>query len=107
MECQGKMPRAVKRKAESTDVHVCGGLPRSSSFRAKSRLCVNSLHRKITSCCHFDTSHRNTSEKVQHGSLSVSMAQRFAVMFARSIPSRKIFSIVLSRKLDNALALCS
>ena len=30
MECQGKMPRAVKRKAESTDVHVCGGLPRSS-----------------------------------------------------------------------------
>ena len=24
------MPRAVKRKAESTDVHVCGGLPRSS-----------------------------------------------------------------------------
>ena len=30
MECQGKMPRAVTRKAESTDVHVCGGLPRSS-----------------------------------------------------------------------------
>ena len=24
------MPRAVTRKAESTDVHVCGGLPRSS-----------------------------------------------------------------------------
>lgn len=30
MECQGRMPRAVTRKAESTDVHVCGGLPRSS-----------------------------------------------------------------------------
>lgn len=30
MECQGKMSRAVTRKAESTDVHVCGGLPRSS-----------------------------------------------------------------------------
>ena len=30
MECQGKMLRAVKRKAESTDVHVCGGLPCSS-----------------------------------------------------------------------------
>lgn len=30
MECQGKMPRAVTRKAESNDVHVCGGLPRSS-----------------------------------------------------------------------------
>ena len=40
-------------------------------------------------------------------SLSVSMAQRFAVMFTRSIPSRKIFSIVPSRRLDNALALCS
>ena len=26
MECQGKMPRAVTRKAESTDVHVCGGI---------------------------------------------------------------------------------
>ena len=30
MECQGKMPRAVTRKAESTDVHVCGRLSRSS-----------------------------------------------------------------------------
>ena len=30
MECQGKMSRAVKRKAESTEVHVGGGLPRSS-----------------------------------------------------------------------------
>ena len=30
MECQGKMLRAVKRKAESTEVHVCGGLPCSS-----------------------------------------------------------------------------
>ena len=30
MECQGKMSRAVKRKAESTEVHVCGGLPCSS-----------------------------------------------------------------------------
>ncbi len=30
MECQGKMPRAVKRKAESTEVRACGGLPRSS-----------------------------------------------------------------------------
>lgn len=30
MECRGKMLRAVKRKAESTEVHVCGGLPRSS-----------------------------------------------------------------------------
>ena len=30
MECQGKMLRAVTRNAESTDVRVCGGLPRSS-----------------------------------------------------------------------------
>ena len=29
------------------------------------------------------------------------------VMFTRLIPSRKIFSIVPSRRLDNALALCS
>lgn len=31
MECQGKMSRAVKRKAESTEVHVCDGLPCSSA----------------------------------------------------------------------------
>ena len=68
---------------------------------------VSSSQRKITSCCHFDTSHRNTSVKAQHGSLSASMAQRFVVIFTHSIPSRKIFSIVPSRRLDNALALCS
>ena len=63
--------------------------------------------RQIINCFHFDTSRRNTSAKVLHGSLSVSMAQRFVVMLIRSIPSRKIFSIVPSRRLDNALALCS
>ena len=30
MECQGKMPRAVTRKAESIKVSICGGFLRSS-----------------------------------------------------------------------------
>ena len=59
MECQGKMPRAVTRKAESTDVHVCGGLPRSSvevsvmgmerrGQRAQPNLKFNSINRDET-----------------------------------------------------------
>ena len=44
------MPRAVKRKAESTDVHVCGGLPCSSVEVSVERSHYLLLEMKLVLC---------------------------------------------------------